>query len=283
MEPLRLSHGRYELSALPHLGGAVTRLAYEGAALLRPSPEDASDVLQTAMFPLAPYANRIAHGRFTFAGRGVVLDRNFGEHPHVLHGHAWQHAWQAAKTSAASAEMTFEYAPGDWPWAYRAAQRIELDDSGALFALTLQNQSDEPMPASIGFHPYFPRPARTTLQADVAAMWDIDATILPTRLAAPALPLREGAALDEAPFIDHCFTGWTRRALIGIGPRKVEMTASDTFAFLHLYLPLQERFFCAEPVSAMPDAVNRVGLADTGLRVLAPGATLSGWMRLAAS
>ena len=41
------------------------------------------------------------------------------------------------------------------------------------------------MPAGLGWHPYFPRTPRTTLTADVHAMWQTDDEVMPTAVAAP--------------------------------------------------------------------------------------------------
>ena len=46
-----------------------------------------------ACFPLVPYANRIANGRFAFAGDEVQLRRNWDRDPHPLHGQGWRSAW----------------------------------------------------------------------------------------------------------------------------------------------------------------------------------------------
>jgi aldose 1-epimerase len=187
-----------------------------------------------------------------------------------------------AEATPRHAVLRFDYAPGDWPWAYACEQRVELSDDGALFSLELRNVSNAPMPASFGFHPYFPRRRGTRLQSDVAGMWEIDATTLPVKLAAPIVELGGGASLAEAPFIDHCFTEWRREAHIVSHEAAITMTASEELSLLHIFAPHSDDFFCVEPVSAMPDAVNRTAVEGNGLRVLAPGAAVTGWMRIVA-
>jgi aldose 1-epimerase len=63
-------------------------------------------------------------------------------------------------------------------------------------------------------------------------------------------------------------------------PAIITMTASDVFSFFHVYVPPDDDYFCAEPVSAMPDAVNRRDVNGHGLRILPPGEAVSGWMRI---
>ena len=98
------------LDLLPEIGGAVSRFAVDGADVLRPAPADTMDVLQTACFPLVPFANRIANGRFTFDGRTIQLPKNFGDHSHVLHGQGWQNPWRTIAQDETSATLAFEHA-----------------------------------------------------------------------------------------------------------------------------------------------------------------------------
>ena len=83
--------------------GAVDRRRHRGV-LARRNAADARDagrgasreglVRQTSSYPLIPYSNRIAHGRFSFQGIEHQLALNFGDHPHSIHGNAWQSPWQ---------------------------------------------------------------------------------------------------------------------------------------------------------------------------------------------
>jgi galactose mutarotase-like enzyme len=53
------------------------------------------------------------------------------------------------------------------------------------------------------------------------------------------------------------------------------------FDHIQLYTPPLRDFFGLEPVSNMPDAVNRMDqVADGGLRVLATGEVLAGVIRM---
>ncbi len=280
-EDVRIEGGDYVLALRPGCGGAVTRLTWRGEDVLRPAAADATAPTDMAMFPIAPYVNRIAFGRFALDGRVVELKPNFGDHPHALHGHAWQSPWVVETQRTASVRIRFYYAGGDWPWAYTCWQEMALKQDGAHFRITLQNASDEPMPAGIGLHPYFPRRTATTLTARVEQMWAVDDTILPTSLGAPLIDLSAGAELARASFIDNTFTQWDGQALLQTPARSVALHGSPSFGFFHLYAPIDADYFCAEPVSAAPDALNRRNLPGIGLHMLAPGETLTASMRIA--
>jgi aldose 1-epimerase len=280
---ITLRNGGAELDLLPEVGGAVSRFSVAGQDVLRPAPAGTTDVLGTGCFPLVPFANRIAHGRFSFDGDTVQLPRNFGDHPHALHGQGWQGAWQVLTQSAHAAELEFEHAADTWPWAYAARQSFALTPDVLRIGLAVINRSVREMPVSIGFHPYFIVTPQTRLSAHVGGVWLSDDTCIPTERAGAAhfLDLANGATVADAPFVDHCHYGWKGRAVIAQPDlaRTLELTASPELDVLHCYLPQRAGFFCVEPVSAMPDAFNRPAAAS-GLRALAPGATLAASMTL---
>ena len=272
-----LKSGGAVLDLLPEVGGAVGRFSVDGVDVLRPAPEGVRSPLETACFPLVPFANRISNGEFVFDNRTVRLPRNFGDHPHALHGQGWQNPWTVESQTSDRAVLAYENAADAWPWAYRAEQRFALSPRALRIELILANCGTDAMPASVGFHPYFSRGPHTTLRTDVAGVWLSDETCIPTALAGPSqfLDLARGAVLADAPFVDHCHIGWSGQATI-FEPDggAIEMTASPELRCLHIYNPPDGDAFCVEPVSAMPDAFNRDSATDD-VRVIAPGESWS--------
>jgi aldose 1-epimerase len=86
---LELAAGDYRLVLQPEIGGSVAGFHWRDEPVFRPAC--GPSVLDAACFPLAPFSNRIAHGRFRFGGREVALAPNFpdSDHPHPLHGFGW--------------------------------------------------------------------------------------------------------------------------------------------------------------------------------------------------
>lgn len=278
---LQTARARVEL--LPALGGAVSRFSWDGRDLLRPAPEGTSEVLEAGNFALVPFCNRIREGRFSFGGHDVALSPNLGDHPHALHGQAWRGAWTVVSANETEAALAFDHAPGEWPWAYRAEQRFVLGEQGLRQELSVTNTGAEPMPAGLGFHPYFPAPAGTRLQAGVAGVWMIDGDCLPTTHVDG--PWRSdwaaGAPTAVSELIDNCYTGWNGvAALTGPDGAVTTLTASPDCRWLHVYSPPGADFVCAEPVANRPDPFNG---EDSGIRVLAPGETASVWMNVSCS
>ncbi len=281
---MRLTSGGAVLDLLPEVGGAVGRFTVDGVDVLRPAAPGTREPPGTACFPLLPFANRIAGGDFRFRGKTIRLPRNFGDHPHALHGQGWQNPWAVVSQAQDRAVLAYEHKADAWPWHYRAEQRIMLAPRALRIELILSNCGAHAMPASVGFHPYFPRRPGTTLRTDVAGVWLSDETCIPTVPAGPDhfLNLARGAVMADAPFVDHCHFGWSGRATIfqPDGGDFIELTASPALHHLHIFNPRDGAVFCAEPVSAMPDAFNRESAADD-VHVIAPGESLSVWMRIA--
>jgi aldose 1-epimerase len=283
---ITLSRKDWALALAPETGGAVAGLTVGGRDVLRPAPAGTTDVLQMGCFPLVPFANRIAHGRFCFGDRSVEIAPNMGDHPHPLHGQGWQSSWTVEAVEDHYARLGLAYSGGDWPWPYDAVQTFELSDGALTVTLTLTNRAAEPAPVGLGFHPYFPGKATAWITAQVAGVWLADPQCLPT-LHMRRLPFddwRAGLAVDRCVLIDHCHTGWDGRAVIDLPDQRlqVRMAGSPGLGWLHIFAPPSEDFFCVEPVSQRPNALNAADPSADGVRVLAPGESWSVSMRLAA-
>jgi aldose 1-epimerase len=283
---IRLAVADLELTLEPALGGSVRTFRKTGVDVLRPTPDDAADVLQTACFPLVPYANRIRDGRFTAGGRAARLAPNLPGQRHPLHGDGWRGAWTVEAAGPASAALGFTPGASAWPWAYRARQDFRLGPDGLTLALSVTNLSDAAGPFGLGFHPYFPHAGDARLTARTEGVWLADAEVLPTRWVAgqPLGAWADGAPVRGAALVDHCHTGWRGPARIeielGEGRPTLSLSASPELAWLHIYAPPDQDFFCVEPVSHAPDAVNMADPAAQGLRWLEPGETFAVEMRL---
>jgi aldose 1-epimerase len=145
------------------------------------------------------------------------------------------------------------------------------------------NTGTQPMPAGLGFHPYFPAREGERLQAGVTGVWLIDDDCLPTTVVEG--PWRSdwaaGAPTAVSALIDNCYTGWDGVATLSApGGASTTLTASPDCRWLHVYSPPGADFVCAEPVANRPDPFSG---EDSGIKVLAPGETASVWMNVASS
>lgn len=242
-------------------------------------PACGPSVLDAACFPLVPFSNRIAHGRFVANGREVRLSPNFPgmDHPHALHGFGWLSAWQVLEQDSASTTLEHTCAGGEWPWAYRARQSFRLTDEGLEMALSLTNQAGSAMPAGLGFHPYFPRTDRTRYCGRHHGEWQNSEDCLPEILDLRAEPRDwwDGQTAGTRS-VDTVYTSREGALVIAWPERDMELVIrpSANLAFTVVYTPCRTDFFCVEPVSHMTDAVNR-DRPDSGLVWLESGETLT--------
>ena len=273
---ISLSDGDLTLELLPELGAAVATLRYQGRDVLRPTPPGASDPFETAAFALAPFANRIADGRFRVGDRELAIPRNAPNQAHPLHGHAWREPWRVESAGRDAAVLSFEHSPDSWPWHYRVTQSLTLRADSLEVALSLENRDSTPMPAGLGWHPYFHKGRGARLQAQLEGVWLTDDEYLPVRLAHGTRfgQWGRGEEVARQELVDHCHTGWPGVAEILLPEEQLclALTASRALRWLHIYSPPEKDFFCVEPVSQMPNAVNRSAPpAITGQKLLAPG------------
>ncbi len=295
---LAIQAGEATLTVAPWLGGAWTSLTWRGSPVLRPTPDAAltdANVRLTAGYPLVPYSNRIRAARLRFAGTDHPLARNFGDHPHAIHGVGWQRAWRVVAHDRARLQLALVNDPaspadqGAWPWPFEAVHTVQLasdgDGGAALTArLTLASRAATPFPFGLGWHPFFPRAAATTLAFRAGAVWRNDADSLPVRQTDIPPEWNFASARRVEAALDQVFTQWDGTATLdaaGAGHRIV-IEADRACANLVVYAPTGRDFLALEPVTQETDAFNRAadGARDTGIRVLPPGGAFSCTMRL---
>jgi len=282
----------------PELGGAILSYTCRDRPVLRPTPASAIEMRNVRLascYPLVPYSNRIRDATLSFGGRHYALERNFGTHPHSIHGIGWQRAWTVEHVERDRAQLSLSHdagadGEGAWPWPFRALQTFELAGGGSVLTvtLTLRNTGSAPFPFGLGWHPFFVADAATTVTFGADGVWENDATQLPLRrVRVPATwPFRGARPLGDFA-IDNVFAGWSGRAVVANPSTGVRATlsADGACACLVVYAPPRAGFIALEPVTHETDAFNRAsrGERDTGFRTLAPGCAFSCTMRVAAS
>lgn len=264
-------HVRLDIS--PWMGGGVTAFSWKGRDVFRRYKGCSPDPLSLASFAMLPFCNRMAYGEFTYGGTSKTLPPTHvaAEPEHALHGLGWISPWGVTRCTDQMATVHLHHDGSLWPWAFQADQHFTLFENGYGHGLELTNLADVPMPAGIGLHPYFPAQS-ARLYLDVSGFWQTGADRLPSH----HLPMPDAAPwlLDQT--VDHCFTGRRGPITIDWPTHRLTLLPSPELGFAHVYCPRGEDYFCVEPVSHMPDAINRAASTqDAGLRWLAPGETLT--------
>ena len=279
---IELVAGSWRAALRPEIGGSLAALDCDGIAVLRTMAGDADHPLQAACFPLVPYCNRIAEGRFTWGGHDTEIAPNLPPQRHPLHGLGWLREWRVVRRDTTSALLEHAHdGDADWPWAFTAHQHIALDETGCTIRLMVRNRAAKPAPMGLGLHPYFRRSAHSIVAFDAEAMLGIDAEFLPDGLPLPADTLAmwsRGAALPPV-LVDHCFTGWAGSATIADEHGVITLRGFGA-PNCHFYAPPGGDALCIEPVSHPPDALNR---DPAQMTMLPPGCAAGIAMRIEAS
>jgi len=275
-----LSRGEMVLQLDPCAGGTVSALRHRDLDLLRPSPArigPAFDPRNYSAFPMVPFVGRIHNGQFECDGTAIELPKNLPPEPHAIHGHGWHAAWKLESETADTASLVYNHTADAWPWDYTARQAFELNENGLTIRLSVTNHSDAPMPAGLGWHPYFPRD-KAILTVPTAREWapvsstgnDIPQVGPPTIDLSACKPV-------EALTIDTTFSVSEPTITIVWPTHSIRLTSDSVFTHATVYVPPGEDFFCAEPITHAPNAVNSTRPAEeTGLNWLARDETLAG-------
>jgi aldose 1-epimerase len=252
---LVLEAGQARVVVRPDEGGRLGSLVIGGREVLWTA--DPQGLIHWGSYPMAPWAGRVRGGRFTFAG--TSYDLPLGMPPHAIHGVVYDRPWEVLGPDRLGIELDER-----WPFRGRAEQRFVLDEEG--LAMTLRIDADEPMPASLGWHPWFRRslgegtpPVR--LQFDAQTMLARDADGMPSGQRVPPTP---------GPW-DDAFTDVARPPVLEWG-ETLRLEVRSTCRWWVVYTE-PAHAICVEPESAPPDALN--GQAD----IVEPGTPLVHEMR----
>lgn len=291
---VHLENGELSLAVAPHAGGAIASFRLGDTPLLREASEEAlaaGEATQTASFPLVPFSGRIAWATFSFGGEEHRLARNFGDNPHYLHGLGWRSRWSVGPRGENAVTLVLDHDASDaeaarhWPYSLRAELTYALEPDALTMTLAVENRDARPMPAGLGFHPYFPRRPGATLRFRAANVWLPDENEIPTKREAPRGDYDfSSAKAVETVTLDNAFAGFGGKAELTFPDRRIALTidAEPLFSHCVVFVPPGKDFFCFEPVSHMPDAIHRMAeVKDHGLRILAPHERLVGTARIA--
>ncbi len=151
---------------------------------------------------LAPFANRLDGTHFFANGRKYNFDMENGTVRGAIPIHGYlssSPAWKVveAKADARGAWITekleFYKSPlymQNFPFAHVLTMTYRLSDGAMEVRLKLDNLANEPMPVSIGYHPYFwltdSNRSDWTLSAPARTHWELADTKIPTGKTEPA-------------------------------------------------------------------------------------------------
>ncbi|MGE0815001.1 MAG: aldose 1-epimerase [Vicinamibacterales bacterium] len=303
------------VTVVPSVGNIATAFMVHGQNVLRFQQASLAEFKarpgQTGIPFMAPWINRLDEQAFYANGHRHAFDMSLGNvrgevpiHGFVTTTDRWQVVSVDATPRGASVTSRLEFfrQPAwmrQWPYAHTISMTYRLVDGVLDVETSIENLSTEPMPVSVGFHPYFqltdaPRDEwRLTLGA--RTRWLLDARKVPTGATEPAATLLPpGSALADYN-LDDVFGDLVRdadgRSTTSVRGRtqQLDVVLGPNFKSVVIWAPnptgkgrggqgdsppAERNFICIEPMAAITNALNmapRGQYAD--LQSIPPGGT----------
>ncbi len=277
MDVLTLTHGDW-LAEVSPLGAELMRLRHaELGELLWHGDARWWDPRAPILFPVT---GRSIRGSVSVDGTAYAMP---------IHGFAKDCGF--AVTQQTDSSCTLELADNvasraHYPFAFRLSVTYALADSGLIVTATVANPGDEPLPASLGFHPGLLWPIAGLDRGDMAIDFGAreELTVRRADQGGFMLPEAENVALDDGKswLTDELFAkgslivvscGADDAVVYGAeGGPAVRVGWSNLPTLVIWTLP-GAPFVCIEPWAGEPDAKEHAGdLRDrAGMRMIAPG------------
>jgi aldose 1-epimerase len=288
-----------ERGVITEVGATLRSYSTGGVELLDTfSAEAMSDSCRGQV--LAPWPNRIDHGRYRFSGRERRLALSEPERDSAIHGLVRWLPFSVVHASADAVRLACLLYPQEgYEFMLGLEVGYSLGPKGLEVELDATNLGTEPAPFGAGYHPYLASGSAVlddcSLRIPAATVLTTNDRLIPTGRAEVA-----GTELDftstrriGAARLDLCFTdlkrdddGLARVLLEPPGRPAVSVSMDERHSFLQVYTGdtledrgRRRRGLAVEPMTCAPDAFN----SGAGLIVLEPGESFAGRWGLGAA
>jgi len=250
---------------------------------------------------LFPFPGRIRHGKFSWEGNSYELDANDGQ-GNAIHGFVHTRPWRVLDQQSQEVTGQFQASVDDpalsqfWPADFRITATYQLQGNQLNARFLMENPDTKPLPFGFGAHPYLRVPLGGEDAADcqvglpVSGEWEL-AELITT---GEYFPLRDAGIFHEglqfgSMQFDNVFgglvfdaDGWCRASIEDPSTqRRLTIEWDQAFRECVVYTPPHREAICIEPYTCAPDPIRLKKLGvDGGLRVLAPGESLSARIQL---
>jgi PQQ-dependent dehydrogenase (methanol/ethanol family) len=263
---------RTTVSIMPSRGNVVSEMKVNG-----------HDVIQWpggGIPLLAPWANRLDEQAFYANGKRYAFDMDLGNVRGAVPIHGFLQRtdkWQVveAKSDASGAWVTsrleFSQEPSwmrQWPFAHTIEMTHIVRDGTLEVRTKITNLGEEPMPISIGFHPYFqitdsPRD-EWTITVPARTRWLLAPNKVPTGAIEPIdrlFPNSAATSLKEYN-LDDVFSDLVRNAAgratmtVRGKAQRIDVSFGPNYRAAVIYAPRDRNFICFEPMAGITNALN---------------------------
>ena len=262
IDRITLRAGTVEAVLDPDAGGRIASLCVDGFELL---VTEGAGAVAWGCYPMVPWAGRVRDGVLRWRGEEHVLPTHLLP-PHAIHGTLLEARWEVIEGGPSSATLAADLGP-PWPFGGRAVGRVTLGPSSLRAELEV-HAAARPMPAIVGWHPWFRRVLRDPAGAAVGepVSVDLDAGGM-LRRGADGLP--DGTVVRPVPPEpwDDCFIDVAGTPGVH-WPGALEVRIESDAPFWVVYTERDEGV-CIEPQTGPPNGLNTGEHA-----VVEPGAPL---------
>ncbi len=282
-------HSDNAFSIVPGFGALITHVKLGGEDILD-EPEHA-ELAQNPAFKtslLAPFANRVDHGTYSFEKKTYHLPINEKARDNAIHGFVYKQKFELIKetitTDHVSIELKSNYTgdqPG-YPFPFETYFIVELnEEDGLSCTLRFVNTGNTDMPLVAGWHPYYSLNAdadQILMKLPQGDIIEVDDRMIPTG------NLNKHNAFDQLTTVgdkifDNIFKlkSSHKRARIILKNPKSGITLEiwqepELFKYWVIYTPPGRKTIAVEPMTGNIDAFNN----KEGLIVIKSGAKVSG-------
>jgi len=286
-----------EVLIVPSIGNNAYQMKVKGAGIMwMPQASLTEWKAKPAMGGnpfLAPWANRISGDSYFANGKRYTLNgdlKNFRRdgnqnpiHGLVVYASQWRvSALSAADDGALTTSRLEFWRYADWmthfPFAHSIEMTHRLRDGVLEVQTVIENHSHDPMPVSVGYHPYYrlTDSPRNDWQVHLAAKEHVVLSdkLVPTGETKPVTMTERKLAGSQ---LDDVFTGLVRgpdgRAVFTVRGRtqSIAVEYGPNYPVSVVYAPAGRDFICFEPMSGVTNAFNLAHEGRFPLQSIPPG------------
>lgn len=263
------------LEVVPERGGIITRWVVKGTDILYLDADRFANPelsIRGGIPILFPICGNLPNNTYTLNGVSYLLKQ---------HGFARDLPWDVSdRTTQERVSITLtlnsnEQTRSVYPFDFQLAFTYTLQGNRLILHQSISNQSSQPMPFSIGLHPYFRVDTKEQLQFDIPAseyLSHIDQSL-------NAFAGRFDFTQDE---IDLIFPDPSRSSASVTDPERglrIQLNYDDPYSKLVFWTIRGKDYYCLEPWSAPRNAMN----TGDRLTLLPPKSTLETSVQISAT
>ncbi|HYK45600.1 MAG TPA: aldose 1-epimerase [Parafilimonas sp.] len=227
---------------------------------------------------LSPFVCRLPQGKYMFNDREYTTGKFFlGKE--AIHGLIYDCLFEVTDSGAdeksAFVSMQYKYTKKDegFPFSYECAITYKLQDGNRLSVVTeVTNMSNDKMPLSDGWHPYFTLGNSVNdlqVQINTNKLLEFDDRLVPTGKILSYNKFQQPELFGDT-FLDNCFILSDHNNPACILKNKtlqLSILPDASYPYLQIYAPPHRKSIAIENLSSAPNAFNN----KIGLIVLQPG------------